>query len=77
MNTEELIRFCLTATEKDFWIYSMISQALFLHETSEWMCYRCSDKIVEKYRNMIEELRYKYLAYNQPVYLNHKKWANE
>lgn len=73
MNTEELIRFCLTATEKDFWMYSMISQALFLHETSNWVCHKCSEKVVEKYRNIIGELKDKYLAYNNPVYLNHKR----
>jgi len=73
MNTEELIRFCLAASEKDFWMYSMVSQALFLHETSEWVCHKCSEKVVEKYKDIIGELKYKYLAYTHPIYLNHKK----
>ncbi len=60
MNTEELIKFCLKSSEKDFWMYSMVSQALFLHQYSDWMCHKCSEKVIKNYNSVIDELKHKY-----------------
>lgn len=61
MNTEELIRFCLTATEEDFFLRSELLDKL-QKEEAKYL------KIQKELLEEIEKLKYKYLACNHPIY---------
>lgn len=60
METIQLFKFCLIATEQDLMKYLIISSCIFRHETTDWKQYQISEKHMIKYKEMIEELIQQY-----------------
>jgi len=61
MNIEDLIKFCLTATEEAFFLHLELSEKLKKEEESYL---ERRKKLLEQ----IEELKHKYLAHDHPLY---------